>query len=450
MKRIILATAALAALGTIAPAVAGVSAEEAAKLKGELTPLGAEKAGNKDGTIPAWTGGYSTAIPGDKPGGRRGDPFKDEKPLFSITGQNMAQYADKLSEGQQEMLKKYPDWRIDVYRTHRTAAAPQWVYDNTFKNASRARLDGDVPRGSYGGIPFPIPKNGAEVIWNHLLRWRGTSVQLMSNMYQITADGKYVLTTDGVVDYQWAYYLPEGSPETFEKSRLPYWQLRVLNYGPPIRAGEAITGGQKIEGNDEAWVYLAGQRRVRKLPNPCCDTPTPAAAGVISFDEVGVWAGQIDRFDWKLVGKKEMFIPYNGNKLMQPKTDAEVLGKHGANPDHLRWELHRVWVIEATLRKGQRHQSPKSRYYCDEDTWLCTLGDRWDANNQLARTLYQVNFVAPDLPGTVAIASVAKDFLSGSAFFANVFNSKPGHYLLKPRYPDSHFTGDALAGGSVR
>lgn len=450
MKNIILTIAAVAALGTLAPAMAGVSAEEAAKLKGELTPLGAEKAGNKDGSIPAWTGGYTTPIPGDQPGGRRGDPFKDEKPLFSITGQNVAQYADKLTEGQQEMLKKYPDWRIDVYKTHRTAAAPQWVYDNTFKNATRARLEGDAARGSYGGIPFPIPKSGAEVMWNHMLRWRGSSWQFVVTMYQTTADGRYVLTSDAVGDQQMAIYQPDGSPEAFEKSGLPYWQVRVTNVGPPIRAGEMITGGTKLFGGDEAWVYLTGQRRVRKLPNPCCDTPTPTAAGVISFDEIEVWAGTLDRFDWKIVGKQEMFIPYNGNKLLQPKTDAEVLGKHGVNPDHMRWELHRVWVVEANLRKGQRHQLPRSRYYCDEDTWMCTLGDRWDANNQLARTLYQVNFVAPDLPGTVGSAFFAKDLLSGAAFTSNLYNSKPGQYVLKPRYSDSHFTGDALAGGGVR
>jgi hypothetical protein len=324
MKPIILAMAALATLGVSAPTMAAVSADEAARLKTELTPLGAEKAGNKSGSIPAWTGGHTTAIPGDKPGGRRGDPFKDEKPLFSITAANLAQHADQLSDGQQALLKKYPDCRIDVYKTHRTAAAPQWVYDNTFKNATRARLQGDVEQGAYGGIPFPVPKTGAEVMWNHMLRWRGSSWQFVGTMYQITADGRTVMTTDGIGDQQMAYYQPDGSPEAFEKSGLPYWQVKLLNVGPPIRAGEAIVGGARIDGNYEAWVYLTGQRRVRKLPNPCCDTPTPAAAGVMSFDEIEVWTGRLDRFDWKLVGKKEMFIPYNGNRLFQPKSDSEV------------------------------------------------------------------------------------------------------------------------------
>ena len=449
MNRNQLARAALLALfAPIFSAQAAVTAAEAARLKAELTPFGAEKAGNKGGTIPAWTGGYTTAIPGDKQGGMRGDPFKGEKPLFSITAKNVDQYADKLADGSKALFKKYPDYRIDVYPTHRTAAAPEWVYDNTFKNATRAKLNGDVVEGVYGGIPFPIPKNGAEVMWNHILRWRAPTVQFSVTQYQITSDGKAVLTTDGVADQQMPYYFKDGSPESFAKQN-EYWMIRLLNVGPPIRAGEAIVGRVNVDGTkDQAWVYLTGQRRVRKLPNPCCDTPTPATAGVMSFDEIETWTGRLDRFDWKLEGKKEMFIPYNNNKLFAVK-DAQLLGKF-PNPDDVRWELHRVWVVDATLRPGQRHQAPKSRYYCDEDTWQCTIGDRWDANGQLWKTVWSYNFVAPDLPGTVTGPMGFNDLISGTAFIGNLYGSKAAQYVLKPRIADGEFTPDALAGEGVR
>lgn len=446
MKQIHFALLALFAL----PAFAAVTPEEAARLKSELTPLGAEKAGNKDGSIPAWTGGYTTPIAGDKAGGRRGDPFKDEKPQYAVTAKNMEQYAALLTDGTKALLKKYPEYRLDVYPTHRTAAAPQWVYDNTFRNATRAKLANDVTTGAYGGIPFPIPKSGAEVMWNHMLRWRGTSWQFQVNQYQLTSDGKAVLTTSGTGDQQMPYYLQDGTLEQLNKTN-EFWLLRLINSGPPIRAGEAIVGRTNLDpSKDQAWVYLTGQRRVRKLPNPCCDTPTPSTAGVMSFDELETWNGRTDRFDWKLVGKQEMLIPYNGNKLLQPKTDAEVLGKAYLNPDHVRWEKHRVWVVEATLRAGQRHQAPKSRYYCDEDTWNCVLGDRWDANGQLWKTLWSQTFVAPDLPGTVIGAFGFADLLSGTGFVGNLYNAKAAQYPLKPRYPDSVFTPDAMAGEGAR
>jgi hypothetical protein len=448
-RHLVAIAASLVALGLPAAAIAGVSAEDAAHLKSDLTPLGAEKAGNKDGSIPAWSGGHTTPITGDKAGGRRGDPFKDEKPVYSITAKNADQYADKLTDGTRALLKKYPDsYRVDVYKTHRTAAAPQWVYDNTFKNATRAKVEGETIAGAYGGIPFPVPKSGAEVMWNHVLRWRGTSWQLHIDSYQLTTDGKAVLTTDGVVDQQMPYYLPDGSPDKFGGE---FWFVKLTSSGPPIRAGEAIVGRENVDfSKSQAWVYLTGQRRVRKLPNPCCDTPTPAAAGVMSFDEIEVFTGRLDRFDWKLVGKKEMVVPYNGNRLLQPRTDAEVLGAHHLNPDFVRWELHRVWVVEATLREGKRHQAPKSRYYCDEDTWTCLLADRWDANGQLWKTVWAQTVLAPDLPGVVVGSFGFNDLLSGTAFVSNLYNAKAAHYPIVPAYSDSAFTPDAMAAAGAR
>lgn len=452
MKKIFLSTLTLlAASFSASHVVAAVTAEEAAKLKTELTPLGAERAGNKDGSIPAWTGGFTTPIAGDKAGGRRGDPFKGEKPLYTITAKNLDQYQEKLTDGTRAMFKKFPaTYRIDVYKTHRTAAAPSWVYDNTAKNATRAKMQGDLVTGAYGGIPFPIAKTGAEVMWNHILRWRGTSVQFSTNQYVTTPAGKVVLSTSGTGDMQMPYYFQDGSLDQFSKAN-EYWLLRLTNSGPPIRAGEAITSRVTIDGDKaQTWVYLTGQRRVRKLANPCCDTPSPGTAGVMSIDELQVWSDRIDRFDWKLMGKKEMLIPYNGNSLLQPKSDAEVITSSHINPDYMRWELHRVWVVEATLRTGARHQAQRSRYYCDEDTWTCMLGDRWDANGQLWKTLWAQNFVAPDLPGTVMGAWGYTDLLSGAGYVGDIFNAQAEQYPVKPRYPDRFFTPDAMAGEGVR
>ena len=443
---------AAAMLALTLPALAGVSADEAAKLKSELTPLGAEKAASKDGSIPAWTGGMTTPIAGDKVGGRRGDPFKDEKPLFTVTAKNADQYADRLTDGTKAMLKKYPDsWRVDVYKTHRTMAAPQWVYDNTAKNAVRGKLENGVPKGVYGGIPFPIPKTGEEVMWNHILRWNGISWSFSNTWYQLTSDGRPVLVSDNDGDQQFPYYYPDGSVEQFEKGDGNFWYVRIRSTAPALRAGEALLAHENIDPNKlQTWVYLTGQRRVRKLPNACCDAPTPAAAGVMSFDEIYTFTGRLDRFDWKILGKKEMLIPYNANNFLQPKTDAEVLAKNHINPAHMRWEAHRVWVVEATLKPGQRHQAPKSRYYCDEDSWICVLGDRWDANGQLWKTLWTQTFVAPDMPGILVGSNGFNDLLSGAAFVGQLFNSKATQIGVLKKRPESHFTPDALAGESVR
>jgi hypothetical protein len=432
-------------------AVAAVGADQAAKLNNELTPLGAERAGNADGSIPAWTGGLTTPIAGDTPGGRRSDPFKGEQALFSITASNAAEYANRLTDGTKALLAKYPDsYRVDVYPTHRTAAAPEWVYQNTLLNATRSRINGDVVEGAYGGIPFPIPTTGAEVMWNHLLRWRAPTARFSATAYQLTADGRAVLATEATATQQAPYYFQGGSLEDYAKSNV-YFNIRVSTSAPAIRAGEGIVGRQNLDSaKDQAWVYLVGQRRVRKLPNTCCDTPSPVMAGVMSFDELEVFSGRLDRFDWKLVGKEEKFIPYNGNKMLEPTSDKDVLSAHHLNPDHVRWELHRVWVVEATLRSGQRHQAARSRYYCDEDTWTCVLGDRWDANGQLWKTTWGQILVMPELPGNFMYSFGFNDLLSGAAFVAGLYNSKPVHYELLERLPDIEFTPDALASDGIR
>jgi hypothetical protein len=432
-------------------AFGAVSKKEADLLKTTLTPLGAERAGNADGTIPAWEGGLTKQLPGFKNGGKRPDLFPNEKPLYSITAKNLDQYADKLTEGTKIMLKKYPDtFRLDIYPTHRTMAAPQWVYDNTFNNATQGEMNGETPVNVYGGIPFPIPKSGLEVMWNSLLRWRGTARHFEFTGWIATETGKHVMMLDTVNDEQSNYYLPDKSLDTYNGI---YYLVRSINVGPPIRAGEAITGlvNQELD-KTKTWVYMSGQRRVRRLPLSCCDTPTPFSAGLSSFDEVDVFSttDTITRFNWKIIGKKEMFIPYNSNKFLEPENPETVLSDHFLNPDYVRWELHRVWIIEADLKPGQRHTSPKNRYYIDEDSWTAVLGDRWDAQGQLWRALITLIYAGPDIPAAFGATWGYYDLLGGTFFINQVMTGKAEQYKIMPPYSDRIFTPDAMAGEGVR
>jgi hypothetical protein len=429
-------------------AYAAVTPEEAAKLKTELTPLGGERAGNRDGTIPAWTGGYTTQIPGFKNGGQRGDPFASEKPLFSITASNMAQYGDKLTDGTKAMLKKYPQsYRVDVYKTFRTAAAPQWVYDNTFKNATTAKLENEIIKGAFGGIPFPVPKSGREIVANNELHWRGEAWQNDQRGYLVTPKGEAVLSVEALFEFQMPYY-SQGEADKFGGE---YWMVRYQSSGPPVRAGEGMVARSNMDPNkNAASIYLTGQRRVRKLPNACCDTPTPSSSGVATFDEIEVLQGRAERFEWKIIGKKEVYIPYNSNRMHTPTKDSDLLMANHLNPQHVRWELHRVWVVEANLKAGQRHMAPRSLYYMDEDTWVAVLGDRWDASGQLWKTLWSNPVVMPDLPATTPQQQWGFKDLQSGTWYASVVNERPQHYKIVPRRPDSYFSAQALAGEGVR
>jgi len=427
--------------------VGAATSEEARKLGTTLTPFGAETAANKDGSIPAWSGGLTKVPHGFTTGGRRDqDPFAGEKPLYAITAKNMEEYADRLSDGTKAMLRKHAGYRLDVYPTHRTAAAPQWVYENTRKNAVAVSLnEKQMAIGAYRGIPFPIPKDGVEAMWNHLLSWRGENWQFDNRAYLITSSGKPVMTVDGVADQSMPYYFKDGMPASANGN---YWNIRMLNVGPPVRAGEAILGHLNLNPErDLSYTYLAGQRRTRKLPNSCCDTPTPATAGMMFFDELNVFAGRLDRFDWKLIGKKEIYIPYNTNRSLAGK-DLDLLNGNYLNPDMVRWELHRVWVVQANLKPGMSHAAPKSQYYLDEDTWIAVLGDRWDSKGQLWKSIWQLPITMPDLPATVGVTFGFYDLLSNTWFANQVLNEKSSQYKIMPRYPDTTFSPDSLGSGA--
>ena len=266
LNRNLLIAALLSCLGTSNFVQAAVSSEEAAQLKTTLTPLGAEKAGNKDGTIPAWEGAYSKAIPVIG-AGKYGDPFSSEKLVLQITPQNAAQYAPKLSEGTLALLKKYPTFRIDVYPTHRTAGAPQWVYDNTFKAATNAKLidNGQDFEGVWGGIPFPIPKSGSEVMLNHVVRPNLPAIDFTSQHIVGSSDGKRSLAAKLEYHELSSYYQKDGSADKYGKV---HTYARFNTTAPSFKAGEAVVGHSSLNAQAEnAWQYLVGQLRHAGL---CC------------------------------------------------------------------------------------------------------------------------------------------------------------------------------------
>jgi hypothetical protein len=433
-------------LATAGQTFAAVPPEEAAKLKSDLTPLGAEKAGNKDGTIPAWTGGYTTVPSGYKSGQKRIDPFAAEKPLMTITSANMAQFASKLDEGQLALLKKFPDYKINVYPTHRTAAAPQWIYDETFKNATRAKLNGFKVTGAYGGPPFPIPKSGTEVMWNHQLRIAPGSINWPFRSYVVDSSGSVSVGTGGSNEIQRPYYIKGGSPDSVEKSF--YFSVLQSVTEPSVRAGEMVIFQDKLDDTRAAWQYLVGQRRVRRAPNLCCDTPNFVNSGVDFFDEPFVFFGPMERYDWKIVGKKEMYIPYNMNGFFL-KPEKEVLGKNFANPDHMRWELHRVWEIEGTVRAGERDVRARRKIYVDEDSWVGVIGNTFDAQGSLWHTTVALPILMYEFPAVYMQNMETIDLIKGS-YTLTIHNDQKVHHEIVSPFPASIYTPEGMVNRGVR
>jgi hypothetical protein len=428
---------------------AAVPAEEAARLKSELTPLGGERAGNADGSIPAWTGGITEMLPGDYMGDIPKSIFTDEKPLYQVTAQNLSEYKDVLSEGVQAMLQKYPDsFRLDVYPTHRTMAAPQSVYDNTLANATRCQLveGGYSVQGCAGGIPFPIPKEGAEVMWNFLMRVEPPSLEYTFKNIVGNADGSHTLATRNDIAFQYPQYYEDATPENWSGE---YAMFRFNTLEPPFKAGESLVIRDSIDRDQprQAWQYLLGQRRVRRAPTVSYDTPDFVASGANYFDEVGGFFGAMDRFTWTLKGKKELLVPYNTNNFAGASLEDALSTRH-LNPDHVRWEKHRVWVVEANVSEGKRHAVPKRTFYIDEDSWIVLLVDGYDAEGTLWRTTMTTPFVVPKIPALNMKTATIFNLQANTMSVMQALNDE--NFRVVETKPETYFTGDAVAAEAVR
>ncbi|WP_337157347.1 DUF1329 domain-containing protein [Pseudomonas putida] len=444
-------TLAVALLGSSLALQANVSGTDAASLGKDLTPMGAERAGNADGSIPAWTGKWRGAPPQVKfagPGTPYPDPYADEKPLFVITAQNMDQYAANLSDGQKALFKRYPDtFKMPVYPSHRDFRVDPDTEAAISRNAASAKLssDGNDALDAFGASPFPVPKNGNELILNHTMQARAITEEANYNQVVVYADNNRVLEK---VNYK-IYSLWSDPKQNAQSTNGVFTDFLLTTLEPVRKKGEIVVGHEFINAAAQprqAWQYTPGQRRVRRAPTVGYDSPT-GAGGFRVYDEDRLFNGATDRYDWKIVGKKEIYIPYNNYKIDSPQvSQAEIINAAGhINPDLMRYEKHRVWVLQATLKPSARHIYAKRTFYIDEDSWAATLADNYDARGQLWRTNMQTSVYAYDIQRFHARLGLYHDLIAGSYMVDRLLDGQTPAKLNA-----SNFSADEFTPGNLR
>ncbi|RON20909.1 outer membrane lipoprotein-sorting protein [Pseudomonas brassicacearum] len=452
MKFVQTVLAASLAMVVAAQAHAAVSAQDAAKLGSSLTLVGAEKAGNADGSIPAYDGGLTTPPASFKAGdSMRPDPFANEKPLLVIDGKNVDQYKAQLTATTAELAKRFPTFKVEVYPTHRTVSLPKAILDNGVKNATGAKsLEGGLAIDNVlPGIPFPIPQSGNEAMWNFLLRYQGVSISSKYDSWNVDSAGVPSLATTGQASISYPIYENLAQPIT---SSDVYYQMKLAYTGPARRAGEAIMlkdAANPLQQPRRAWQYLPGQRRVKLAPNLAYDTPNPGTAGAGTYDDVFVFNGALDRYDWKLVGKQEMIVPYNTYKLTYVQDPKSITTPNHLAPDFVRWEKHRVWVVEGTLKSGARHIYAKRRFYLDEDSWTALASDQYDARGQLYRGSFAFLSQSYDKQVPDSTPFMIYDLVGGSYNINGVVGPYGGIKYVDP-LSKAQWSSESLAGAGIR
>jgi hypothetical protein len=429
-------------------AIAKISGEQAAKLSTELTPMGATRAANKDGSIPKWTGGITKAPAGYTPGDHHLDPYPNDKVEFTITSSNVSEYSALLTPGQIKLFETYPNtYKMNVYQTRRSASYPEHVYKAVSDNATQSELveNGNGITKAAVGIPFPVPASGLEAIWNHILRYRGEGVSREAGQAAPTASGSY--TYVGLSESLMLPYNVKGAQSAdLEKSNILFkFKQKVTE--PARLAGTALLVYEtmdQVKTPRQAWTYNTGQRRVRRAPNVAYDAPGTASDGLRTTDDFDMYNGAPNRYNWTLKGKQELLIPYNDYKLHSDKVKYDDILQAGhINPDLVRYEKHRVWVVEANLKENTSHTYKKRVFYIDEDSWQVAVTDIYDKRDQLYRVgvSHTINYY--EVPTLWSTLDVYHDIQS-RRYIAIGLDNEEKMYDFSTELKERDFTSSAL------
>ncbi len=434
------------------PAQAKAPAEQIARLGADLTPAGAERAGNADGTIPAWDGGLKEPPAGWNPAKPMADPFAADEPLYTVDSANADRYGDRLPAGQAAMLKLYAGYKVPVYPTRRSCSYPEKVYQHARENAAVGALtpDGNGLLAGTVAWPFPLATTGIEMFWNHRFRPRGGfKVRRNFAMASVTRAGEYTLIKtrdEAIVHYMGPGLKREG--DVTELSQLNnFWVSYIAVTTTPARhAGQVVLAYDNINdsvGARQAWIYNPGTRRLLRAPDLAFDNPGINADGLSVVDQFDVMNGSPERYTFKAQGKREMIIPYNAYRAMAvPYKD--LLQPGHVDQAFMRYELHRVHVVEANLREGARHIYQKRVLLQDEDSWNFAAVTLYDSRGQLFR--YQeapiVNYYA--VPSCGQGFEVHYDLPSARYLAIAMTNEETQIVWNASDLEPDHFTPDAV------
>jgi hypothetical protein len=427
-------------------ASAAVSQQEAKKLGSELTPMGAQKAGNADGSIPVWKGTMSGVPAGLSymgSGDAYPDPYASDRVLYTITARNMSGYSANLSEGLKAMLTKYPNtFNIPVYPSHRDGRWSQLTEGRTLWNAVNTVLVNGIDglQNYTGGAPFPIPKNGAEVVWNaRTIHPNPTIMGVMDNVAVYPSGEHQLIREEYVSEFPYSY--PQNKiGDTEPQIGINGGLVHVTILKPERQKGQMTIVQEamdQVKGERRAWAYIPGTRRVRRAPTVGYDTPN-GPGGIKTIDDELGFNGAFDRYDWTLIGKREMIIPYHSYKFDSAQVNYKTLLMSGhANPAYMRYEKHRVWVVEANLKRGMRHVYAKRRFYIDEDSWHFVLTESYDARGALWKVAILNTVYDFAIKGFVARAQMFHDLQSGAYVAGRLVNETAQPNLMgTPRGED--------------
>jgi Protein of unknown function (DUF1329) len=231
--------------------------------------------------------------------------------------------------------------------------------------------------------PFPIPNSAYEIIWNHLLAYRGHKVTTQKTMWAPGGAGRYIPSTYQVDMIN--LWNPENGATSFKEDTWRF--LRWTFLSPEMSAMTSHlerTSFDLTMAPGRRWSFNLDSFRVRRAPNNSYGNFMPFTNSILTFDSQRGYEGNPDRYDWTVVSQADYYLPNNSYRLASKGlADENVLAGNHLNRTYARYELQRVWVVDAILKYKDTHPYHRRRFYVQNDTWQILATEQYSKDEML-------------------------------------------------------------------
>ncbi len=347
-----------------------------------FTSVGAEYKASNNGLVPEWNKSKTSVKKIVNKETIFYDQFSNDKVIEIIDKSNYGSFSSVLPFGLSELVKRNDDFRIGLYPTRRSADYPDNI-KKQFETVKKEFNDTNLRLKNLkvGELPFRFPISGEQIIWNHLLRYQGGSVERKFHTFVVGKEG--VFSKVGVwVKRVYKTHMDKKEPNKLFYALGKYFEPSTL-IGDILLVHENV---DQLKNSRKSWIYNQAQKRVRRAPDIGYDAVGSGSQGLITADQVDAYNGAPDRYEWKILGKKVLIVPYNCNKLNDKNLSYKsIIKKVSVNFELMRYEYHRVWIVEAKLKSNSSHIYSKRVFYIDEDSWSILLDESYSKNGDLWR-----------------------------------------------------------------
>ena len=317
-----------------------------------------------------------------------------------LDGSNVATYAEFIDEALVELIAG-GKFTLEVAPSESFAVHPEFAKaTEQYRGQPSLPNEPGVLNNYVAGRPFPDPPDsndpraGDKLAWNLRYSYAGDAGLIKPFYWQyrnmksgkierelsfaaMSLRFKHRVVMDPVPD------LPNNQSQIFNAL-----YLQVLAPSDIRNTQLLIHRLEDDTRQEEGWLYLGTQRRVRRLPTGQ-NTDAFLGSDIMIEDFLG-YNGRLMDMEWKYLGTREVLLPFFRHDELELSdrtygTDGfhfvDFFGQGNCFPK-IKWQFRTAYLIEA-VPKWKQHPLSKRLYYIDAETFVPAYGRLYDNSGKL-------------------------------------------------------------------